>query len=225
MGGDGTVNEVLNGITDFENVTLGIIPSGTGNDFASHINLPKSIPQALDIILKNEPKKTDFIELPTVRAINIVGMGIDVLVLKYYSELKKKTKAGYYKCFVKALKNYECRKMRITADEEISEGKVFLTCVANGTTFGGGIKICPNANCEDGKLNVLRVAKITGLKVLGALMKVKKGKVLELKETRETLTKNVSIEGEENLIQVDGELYENIPFNVQIVSDKLKMFR
>ena len=92
VGGDGTLHEVINGFHSFEKCSLGIIPCGTGNDFASALNLPKDPLKALKLIIEGEPKYTDFMQMPTVRGINIIGMGIDVDVLKKYASLKKKTK-------------------------------------------------------------------------------------------------------------------------------------
>ena len=110
MGGDGTLNEVVNGLCDFENITFGLIPCGTGNDFAGHLHIPEDVEAALDIILKKEAKYIDFIQMPNLRAINVVGMGIDVEVLKLYSKLEKKTKIGYTNCLLRTLFTYKCVK-------------------------------------------------------------------------------------------------------------------
>ena len=90
VGGDGTLHEVINGFSDFERVNLGIIPCGTGNDFINSINLPLDPIKAIDLIIDGTAKYTDFMQMPTVRGLNIIGMGIDVDVLKRYSALKKK---------------------------------------------------------------------------------------------------------------------------------------
>lgn len=67
LGGDGTLHEVLNGFCNFEDVRLGIIPCGTGNDFADAIHLPKNPIKAIDLIIDGEAKYTDFMQMPTVR--------------------------------------------------------------------------------------------------------------------------------------------------------------
>ena len=85
VGGDGTLHEVINGFSNFENVNLGLIPCGTGNDFASALNIPLNPEKALEIILTSQPKYVDFMQMPTVRVINIIGAGIVVDVLKRYS--------------------------------------------------------------------------------------------------------------------------------------------
>ena len=98
MGGDGTLNEVVNGIYNFDKITFGLIPCGTGNDFATHLKLPKDPVKALDLILDGTATYIDYMQLPNgVRGINIVGMGIDVEILKLYEALEKKTKIGFKK--------------------------------------------------------------------------------------------------------------------------------
>ena len=92
VGGDGTLHEVINGFSNFEKVNMGIIPCGTGNDFANALNLPLDPLKALDVVLEGTPKFTDFMQMPTVRGINIIGTGIDVDVLRRYEALKKKSK-------------------------------------------------------------------------------------------------------------------------------------
>ena len=80
MGGDGTINEVLNGI-NVDNAKLGIIPCGSGNDFISAAKIPTNPEKALDLILNGEAKKTDFMTCGGVRGLNIIGTGIDVDIL------------------------------------------------------------------------------------------------------------------------------------------------
>ncbi|MBO4594654.1 MAG: acylglycerol kinase family protein, partial [Clostridia bacterium] len=81
VGGDGSLHEVINGITEFDKVNLGLVPCGTGNDFAKTLKLPFDPVKAIDLIIDGEPKYTDYLQLPTVRCINIAGFGIDVEVL------------------------------------------------------------------------------------------------------------------------------------------------
>ena len=88
MGGDGTVNTVLNGIADFSKATLGILPGGSGNDFARRIGIPENPEKAVDILLHCMPKVTDFYECSGIRGLNAVGAGIDIDILETYSRMK-----------------------------------------------------------------------------------------------------------------------------------------
>ncbi len=226
VGGDGTLHEVINGFSNFEKVSMGIIPCGTGNDFASALGLPLDPVKALDLILDGEPKFTDFMQMPTVRGLNIIGMGIDVDVLKRYSALKKKTKFKYTWCLIKTLLNFDFIDFEAEIDGKVSHHHSFIAAIANGYRYGGGIEICPPANPTDKKLDFMAVREIRGLKIISAFIKLKAGKIMSFPQTYHTNMQEIKIKVKPPYtVNVDGELYDNIPFEVKIVSDKLRVFR
>ena len=226
MGGDGTLHEVINGFSNFEKVNLGIIPCGTGNDFASALKLPLDPVDALDLILDGTPKYTDFMQMPTVRGLNIIGTGIDVDVLKKYSALKKKTKFAYTMCLIKALMDFEYSNFDASFNGETHKFRSFVACIANGHRYGGGIPICPLADPTDKKLDFVAVDEMPKLKIIGAFLKLKQGKLLSLPQAHHYTAEKIVIKPEgDYTVNVDGELYDNIPFEVEIVSDKLKVYR
>ena len=226
MGGDGTIHEVINGITDFDKVTLGIIPCGTGNDFANAINLPLNPEKALDIVLKGEKKYIDFMQMPTVRGINIIGMGIDVDVLKKYEKAKKKTKFQYTKCLIKTLMKFDYSEFDVALDGgKETHYRSLIACFANGHRYGGGLSICPIANPADKKLDFVAVKEVKGLKMINAFLKLKQGKILTIPQVIHQNFKTVKLQCEKPYtVQVDGQLYEDIPVEIEIVSDKLKIY-
>lgn len=226
VGGDGTLHEVINGFDNFDKVSLGIIPCGTGNDFASALNLPTDPVEALDMILDGVPKFTDFMQMPTVRGLNIIGMGVDVDVLKRYSKAKRKTKLKYTTCLIQTLFNVNYAEFDSEIEGIKTHHRSFIACVANGHRYGGGIPICPPANPTDNKLDFVTVDEIHGLKIVGAFLKLKGGKLLSLKQANHQTMKSIKITTEgDYAVNVDGELYYNVPFEVRIVSDKLRVFR
>ncbi len=226
VGGDGTLHEVINGFKDFSNTALGIIPCGTGNDFASSLKIPFNVIDAVNLILEGLPKYTDFMQMPTIRGLNVIGMGLDVEVLKKYERLKKKTKFGYYWCLIKTLMNFGYTKFTTIINGEKTNYDAFVACIANGNQYGGGIKVCPIADPTDKELNFLTVDKIKKSKILGALIKLLKGKILTLPQTETKKVKSIKIECDTPYtVNVDGELYENIPFEINIVSNQLMVYR
>ena len=226
VGGDGSLHEVINGFHSFEKASLGLIPCGTGNDFARALNLPTDPVKALDLIIDGKPQYTDFMQMPTVRGINIIGMGIDVDVLKRYNALKKKNKFAYTKCLIKTLFDFEYSNFNADIDGEKTPYRSFVACIANGCVYGGGIPVCPPANPTDGKLDFVAVRAMKKIKIIGAFLKLKAGKILSLKESVYKQGKDITIQTDvPYTVNVDGELYENIPFNVKIVSNTLKMYR
>ncbi len=226
VGGDGTLHEVINGFSNFDKVTMGIIPCGTGNDFANALNLPLNPVEALDLILDGEAKYTDFMQMPTVRGLNIIGMGIDVDVLRRYEKLKKKTKFQYTMCLVKTLFNFNYSKFTAEMNGESKKYRSFIACVANGKVYGGGIPICPVASPIDKQLDFMAVKEIPKIKLVSAFMKLKKGKIMTYPQTIHENMTEIKIHTDEPVtVNVDGELYENIPFEVKIVSDTLRVYR
>lgn len=228
VGGDGTLHEVINGFSNFDNVALGIIPCGTGNDFASTLNLPLNPIKALDIILEEQPKFVDFMQMPTVRGLNIIGMGLDVDVLKKYIALKRKNKFSYTTCLIKTLfkfdySDFDCY---FNGEQEKTHYRSFIACIANGHRYGGGIPVCPIANATDNKLDFIAVKEMKKLSLIGAFLKLKKGKILSLKETTHKTMQQIKITTSGHYtVNVDGELYDDIPFEVKVVSNTLRVYR
>ncbi len=226
VGGDGTLHEVLNGFSNFEKVNLGIIPCGTGNDFASALKLPLDPIKALDLIIDSHPKYTDFMQMPTVRGFNVIGTGIDVDVLKRYSAKKHKSKLAYTTCLVKTLFNFDYTEFDAVLDGETHHFKSFIAGIANGHRFGGGLEICPEATPTDNLLDFVAVDEMPKLKIINAFMKLKGGKILNLPQTHHFKAKKIKIiPNGDYTVNVDGELYDNIPFEIEVVSNKLKIYR
>lgn len=226
VGGDGTIHEVLNGFCQFDRCDLGIIPCGTGNDFASAIGLPTDPVDALDVILDGTPKYTDFMQMPGVRGLNIIGTGIDVDVLKRYNSLKKKTKFGYTWSLIKTLLNFKYIEFDAVIDGKTERYRSFIAGIANGTRYGGGIKLCPDANASDNYLDFVAVKEMGLFRIIKAFTKLKKGNILNMKETTHKKMKSVKIITDTPVtVNVDGELYDGIPFEVEIVSNTLRIYR
>ena len=227
VGGDGTLHEVLNGFSEFDRVNLGLIPCGTGNDFAHAAKIPEDPEKALNIVLKNRPEYTDFMQMPTVRGMNIIGMGIDVDVLNRYEKSSRKTKLTYTLCLIKSLFKFDYSDFSVeTSDGKKEHYRSIIACVANGYRYGGGISICPPANPFDKRLNFVAIKEIKKIKLIGAFLKLKKGKVLSLPQAVHYDVREIKITPKGHYtVQVDGQLYDEIPFEVKIVSDTLKMYR
>ncbi len=226
MGGDGTLHAAINGFHDFDKVNMGIIPCGTGNDFAYALGIPKDPVKAIDLIIDGAPKYTDFMQMPTVRGLNVIGMGIDVEVLKRYERLKNKTKWGYTKCLIKTMFKYKAFDFIADINQDRKDYNSFIAAVANGCVFGGGIPVCPVAKVDDGKLDFVAVKGMNKLSLINAFIQLKKGKVLQLKQAMHITTDCVKVDTKlPYTVNVDGELYDDIPFEVKIVSNTLKIYR
>ena len=228
MGGDGTLHEVLNGIENVENCSLGLIPVGTGNDFADANKIPSNPVTAAEKIIENQAKPIDFIELSNgLRSINAVGTGIDVEVLKFAYSSKNKKRNKYFSALFKALRHFKFTSFKVSWDG--GEEKAFngmIACVANGTSFGGGIKLFPTARIDDGYMDLIVVDYISRIRMIIAFFKLVLGRAHKIKEATYVKCKEVKFIPENDIptIQAEGELYDNVPLEAHIVAGKLKFY-
>lgn len=189
-GGDGTINEVLNGAIGFSGAEIGVIPMGTGNDFCRNFrgcdfkNIEKQI---------NSPsKKCDAIKYSTQYrdtkkegyCVNMFNIGFDCNVADGAADMKKKPfisgSMAYFLSILVTLIKKKCTELKIEIDgEEVHNGKVLLTSVANGSYCGGGIKSNPLASVTDGLININIIKNISRVRFISLLPSYMKGKVLE----------------------------------------------
>lgn len=227
MGGDGTLHEIINGFHDFENCSLGLIPSGTGNDFAEGAGVPFDTKKAAEIIAYRAPQPIDFIELSSgLRSINSVGMGIDVDVLQRAYAGKNKGRSKYLKALLSSLKHFNGCSFTVEYNGIKEKRFGLIAALGNGRQFGGGIKIFPDAKINDGYLDFIIVDYISRSKILGAFIKLMRGKVNSVKGATVVKTKSATFihEDENYIIQAEGELYQNMPIEAHIVEGKLKFY-
>lgn len=227
MGGDGTLNEVLNGMADPGQVRLGVIPCGSGNDFAGAARIPDTPQGALDVLLSSEAKYTDYLECGGVRGINAVGTGIDVDILRRYARMKLlKGSAAYLASLVLTLFTYRARRFTEITGNGSKEHRALIACAGNGQHIGGGIPICPEAKIDDGLADIVIVDDIPRPRIPAAFIKLLKHRILELPTTAFRRDSALRITSHGPMpVQIDGEIYENLPFDLRVVSNRLKIYR
>ena len=180
LGGDGSINELLSGIRDPRKVILSLIPTGSGNDFARSVGIPKDVKLALDIAVKRG--RTSIIDLGEItyddgasrKFIISSGIGFDAAVCEeaMHSKLKKslnKIKLGklsYGLIAIKQIFGADRPDGSVTFDggEEIPLKKVLFSAFMNEPFEGGGFKFGPNASHTDGKLDICVVDSIPRIK-------------------------------------------------------------
>lgn len=223
VGGDGTFNEVLCGLDDPVRCTLGLIPLGTGNDFAATAGIPYGL-DALDLILGGTPAEIDYIEFSDGRrSLNITGVGLDVDIIER-SE-KKHGKGKYIRSMLVSL--FRFRGIRLTASANGEEHTVnaFIAAVCNGKQCGGGIPTCPPAEIDDGKLELMYVEYPKFRKIPVALIKLMKGKIYDLPFAHRVTCESAVIRPEKPCnAQFDGELHRVETLEARIVHG-LRIYR
>ena len=226
MGGDGTLHDVLNVFVNFENNRLGLIPLGTGNDFAKAAGIPVNVKKAAEIIVADKTRKIDFIELNSgLRSINAVGAGIDVDVLKRAYAGKNTKKSKYLFALISSLIHFESYEYTVEYDGVEEKHFGLIGAVGNGKQIGGGIKVFPEAEIDDGYLDLLVVDYISKIKIIGAFIRLMLGKINAIKQVTAVKTKAVKfIPRKSYTIQADGELYDDTPLEAHICEGKLNFY-
>lgn len=227
LGGDGSFNEVLNGIENFENITLGLVPCGTGNDFVSASGHPKKVADAMRLILEGKTKYIDYIQLDDRRCLNVLGAGMDVDVLLKYATMKPfHGKAKYYASLFYVLAHTKFHHMKFTIDgKELGERSVFMIGIGNGKSIGGGIPICPNGVVDDGKLSIVVVNEIKKSRILLELPGFLTAKHVGKPYTEVFEGTSVKIEVlDDSQFEADGEIFGGAEINCHIVHGALKVF-
>ena len=226
LGGDGTVHDVLNGIRDVEKCNFGIIPLGTGNDFAASAKIPYNVKDAVNVILKGNTKPTDFIEIGGKRCMNVGGVGIDVDVLVRCNKGKRRGRLKYIKSLIVSFFKFNGYDLTIECEGETFSQKTLMVAACNGKQFGGGIVVCPVAKLDDDKMDVMIVDCFESKwKILNAFLLLVRGKIMVYPHKKHFHTDRVKITSEKPfVVQLDGELYEGLEFDAKICHG-LNMYR
>lgn len=215
MGGDGTLNEVVNGLVNTPAV-LGMIPAGSGNDFGRSFGLQSGdVVQACAAILRGKAAKIDLGYTEGKYFINVAGAGFDAEVGHLANVWGKKYFPGqmaYTASILRQLISFNPKLMRITLDDITMEKRVWLVAVANAKFFGGGMMIAPTAEVDDGMFDVYIIEETSKLELLRVLPKVFKGNHVSHPAVKCYRAKRVGLSSEAKLVtQADGEILGHLP--------------
>ncbi|MDO4565292.1 MAG: diacylglycerol kinase family lipid kinase [Clostridia bacterium] len=224
VGGDGTVREVALALIGTQ-IPLGIIPCGTGNDYVRPLGIPRDIEKAVDILLHGKKRQVDAGKANGQLFINVAGFGFDVDVLDSTEIFKRKYKHGnlaYLRGLLHALSKLRLRKTHITLPDREMDSNVLIIAIGNGTHFGGGMKITPEADPSDGLLDVCIAHDVSKFTVLRVLPQLLKGTHLKSKYVTYFRTESIEARCEPvSRIEVDGEVMEGTPISIEIIKNAM----
>lgn len=235
VGGDGSVNEVVNGIGEAANVELAVIARGTGWDFIRTFDIPRDLDGAIDVALNGDVREIDAGrvsyrtwagEEASAYFANVASAGISGAIAKRANESSKALggKVSYYWSTFAVFFGWQTGVMRVSVDEEAREGRMIDVMVANGRFLGGGMMMCPEAEPDDGLLDVLLIGDVTKLDLMFVLPKTYKGKHLPHPRLEPLRGRLVTIDADEPLpIELDGEQPGTTPARFEIVPKALRV--
>ncbi|SKC88919.1 diacylglycerol/lipid kinase family protein [Maledivibacter halophilus] len=223
VGGDGTAYEVVNGIRR-EKIVLGILPAGTGNDFARMINMPKDHDEILKVLKMGKTKRVDIGMVNNRYFLNCSSVGIDAEIVKETEAIKQYVSGplAYLIGVFKTLTKYKNKEVEIFIDNKKIKRNIELVAVSNGKYYGGGMKINPMADFHDGLLDICLVNKINKIKFASLFFTVFKGQHIRFQEVEIFRGKEVKILGDKSLLlNADGDIIGNIPAEINIQKTRI----
>lgn len=227
-GGDGTINEVIQGIAEAEyRPKIGIIPAGTTNDFARALAIPRDTKAAVDIILQNNVKALDIGKVNEKYFINIAGGG-DLTELTYDVPIKLKAALGQLAYYMKGIEKLPSLKPVSTVieyDDNVFEGEIMLFLVANTNSVGGFEKLAPNALIDDGYFDLIILKKTNLAEFLRIATAALRGAHLDDEKIIYKQAKHIKITpNEKMLLNLDGEYGGELPGEIVNLKQHIEFF-
>lgn len=238
VGGDGTVNEVLNGIIEARSKDpsldpiLGIIPAGTANDFAHTIGASNDLAELTEALDQSRTRSIDvgLISFPDGQKryfMNIASIGLGAQVVKNMENSKKPFGAdfSFLWAVTRTFLTYKRTSVKCRIDEMEWSGEILAIAIANGKRFGSGIYIAPHAEMDDSLLEVVILGKIRSWDYIKNIGKLKKGKRVEHPEAHYFQGRSISIEAMEGrtMLETDGELIGDLPCKIEVIPGAIKL--
>ena len=225
VGGDGTVQEVVNGILDGSaHPALGIVPVGSGNDLAHSLRLPTDAAEAWMIAIGRSTREIDVALASNGQGhrrwfASAGGIGFDAQVAAAMATRRgwQTGRAGYLLTTLAELRRFDNRQLRIVLDGEPIERCVLFVAIANGAYYGGGMRIAPAAIPDDGWLDVCIVGDISRLTAIRELPNLYRGTHVRNPAVSVHRARQVEISGEGTThVHLDGEPFGALPLRVEI---------
>ena len=226
-GGDGTLNEGVNGAAGIDGVSCGVIPIGTGNDFSRNFTNREAF-WDIEAQIDGTEMTVDLLRYGERYCVNALNAGFDCMAAKYASELKRKVpgKLAYIAGIAKSLIKMPGVYPKVfVGGQLISHKDSILVCAANGSYYGGGFKSAPFSALDDGKLQLNAISRVSRLDFAKLVASYKKGTFVVDKNKDildYTVCRSAFIDfGTETAVSVDGEIEYHTTLDLSVEPGKL----
>ena len=228
VGGDGTLNEVVSGVSTFENrPKIGLIPMGTTNDFARAVHIPRDINKAVDIIIQGDSVPVDVGMMNDRYFINIAGGG-RITELTYEVPSKLKTVLGqmaYYLKGIEMLPSIRSSNVRIEYDGQVFDDKAMMFLIGLTNSVGGFEKLAPDASINDGKFTLLILKEVNMAEFIRLASLALRGEHLSDPHVIYAKASRVSVSSKERvMLNLDGEyggvlpaVFQNLEKHIEVL--------
>ncbi len=225
LGGDGTIREVLEG-TWQSPATLGIIPGGTGNDYARGLGIPHETKQAIEVLLHGKDTLFDVGFENDLIFGQMASIGFSVDVLEYVNTHRDgiwKGSAAFLAGVVATIRHLKSVPVQITVDGEVMEREIIALFALNMPYGGGGMKFAPEARYDSGHFHLLFIEAIGRLDLAFTLPKIYTGKHITHPAVHIVTGKEITVYGDPLPIMVDGDIFRPRPFHTKIVPQAVRV--
>lgn len=221
FGGDGFIHEVIQHCAS-NSIPLGVVPCGTGNDFARSLGIYKySLSQQVDLIAQSHPRSVDLGQVGESWFAAILSSGFDALVNQRANQMRwPKGRMKYNIALVEKLFLLQTHRYHITMDNSSVDVDAVLITIANGSSYGGGMKVCPEATITDGLFDVMILQKVSRLELLKVFPKVYFGKHVGHPAVTFYRTTSITIDGSGSAF-ADGEPISSLPLTARCLRGAL----
>jgi diacylglycerol kinase (ATP) len=235
VGGDGTVNEVVNGIADDERVELAVLARGTGWDFVRTFGIPRDVAGAARVAREGRTRTIDLGRATyrswagderTAYFANVASAGMSGAIAKRANETTKALggKASYVWATLAVFAGWTNNEVRVAVDGETREGLMEDVIVANGRYLAGGMRMCPDAEPDDGVFDTLLIGDVTRRELVLTLPKTYRGTHLPHRKAELLRGAVVTVDAQQPLpIQLDGEQPGTTPVTFEVVPRALRL--
>ena len=230
FGGDGTIHEAIIGLIKSGKhyyLPMGVIPAGSGNAYASDLNI-NDLDQAINALIRFEIKKIDIMEINHRDGIsysaNILGWGMAARVNKIAEKLRFLGGIRYTIASIICIIFLKPERMDFNIDDIVIKAKGLLFLALNTVHTGKGMKMAPNAEMDDGLLDIILFKNATRLNIFRIFMKIYNGEHIYCEGVEYIQAKQFSINTLNDSLNIDGENMGYSPVKVRLLSNKLKIF-
>jgi len=224
FGGDGFIHEIIQHIVP-RDIPLGIIPCGTGNDFARSIGVYKlSLTQQMDLIAHSDSRAIDLGRVEKTWFAAILSSGFDALVNERANVMQwPKGRMRYNIAMIEKIIQLRAHSYRIRLDRDHIDVEATLVTVANGPSYGGGMNVCPDAKLTDGLFDVMVLGKVSRTELLKVFPKVYSGRHVGHPAVTFYRCREIEIVGSGSSY-ADGEPISPLPLTATCLSSAMKVW-
>ncbi len=224
VGGDGTVNEVAQGLIH-SSVAMGIVPKGSGNGLARHLHIPMGVKKSLELLKSKKIIQMDTLMVNDRLSVNVSGIGFDGHVAGLFGENGKRGLMGYIKLTLKEFFTFQEFAVKLKVDDKDFDRTAFILAIANSSQFGNNATIAPYASVCDQWMDVCFIKKVPLWQSIGFAIKMFTQKIDTSAFVEIMQAKKLSIHFPKAMpYHIDGEAMKPVAdFEISLIPASLKM--